>query len=50
MSEDTKQTTSETNADEAQPQTTAIDVNIQVETTEEKKEAERPGICCGSCS
>ncbi|WP_260295978.1 CCGSCS motif protein [Sedimenticola hydrogenitrophicus] len=50
MSTDTQQVTTETNADEAQPQTTAIDVNIQVETTEEKKEEERPGVCCGSCS
>jgi CCGSCS motif protein len=50
MSTDTQQATTETNADEAQPQTTATDVNIQVETTEEKKEEERPGVCCGSCS
>lgn len=51
MSEDTQQTTTEANAgEEQQPQSTSINVDIQVETAEEKKEADRPGFCCGSCS
>ncbi|WP_428605016.1 CCGSCS motif protein [Sedimenticola sp.] len=51
MSEDSQQTTPEASAGDDQPtQATAINVNIQVETAEEKKEAERPGFCCGSCS
>lgn len=51
MSEETKQTSSEANGSEAQDkQTTSVNVEIKAETTEEKKEADRPGVCCGSCS
>jgi hypothetical protein len=51
MSTDTKQASTEANAsEEQQEQATSINVETQAETSEEQQEAERPGVCCGSCS
>lgn len=51
MSDETKQTSSEANGSEEQDkQATSVNVETKAETTEEKKEADRPGVCCGSCS
>ncbi|TVO72491.1 CCGSCS motif protein [Sedimenticola selenatireducens] len=53
MSEETKNASAEAvSSEETQEQATSINVEIktQAETAEEKKEADRPGVCCGSCS
>ncbi|MCW8944587.1 MAG: CCGSCS motif protein [Sedimenticola sp.] len=53
MSEETKNASAdETSNDETQEQATSVNVEIktEAEATEEKKEADRPGVCCGSCS
>lgn len=51
MSDEIKQTSSEVNGSEEQDkQTTSVTVETKAEATEEKKEADRPGVCCGSCS
>jgi len=47
----TAEATEVQNTDSEKPQTgTPIAVEIKAETTDEKKEPERPGFCCGSCS
>ncbi len=51
MSDETKQTSTATNGSEEQDkQTTSVNVETKAEATEEKKAADRPGVCCGSCS
>lgn len=51
MSEENKVTAAEASKNEEnQQQATTVDVDTPVEASEEKKETERPGVCCGSCS
>ena len=53
MSEETTNASAETtSSEETLEQATAVKVEMQTqaEAEEAKKEADRPGVCCGSCS
>ena len=51
MSDETKNTATEENSsDDKQEQSTVSKIEVVVEVTKDKKEAERPGVCCGECS
>jgi CCGSCS motif protein len=53
MSDETKKDSTEANSSEDKlEQSTSFNVEVQAEAeaSEEKKEVERPGSCCGSCS
>jgi len=51
MSDETKKASTEADVSEdKQGQTTSFKVEVQADASEEKKEVERPGSCCGSCS
>ena len=51
MSEETKKTSTEENSTEDKPeQSTLSKVEVVVEVSNEKKEEDRPGVCCGSCT
>jgi|GEM_PF-1970446 len=55
MSDETTKASTEANSsNDKQEQSTPFKVEVQAETeadaSEEKKEVERPGSCCGSCS
>lgn len=49
MSESTKPAATETNSNEEKQQDT-VATEVEAQTAEENKEADRPGVCCGSCS
>lgn len=51
MSEETnKASTEASDSKDELEQTISIKVEVQAEESEENKEAERPGVCCGSCT
>jgi len=51
MNKDTEKTSAKPEASEDNlKQAVSGEVEAKAETPEEKKEADRPGVCCGSCS
>jgi len=51
MSEEAKNSSNETNESEDKQEKPSISgISIAIETTDDKKEPERPGVCCGECS
>ncbi len=51
MSEETNKASTEAkNCEDTLEQATSDKAETQAETPEEEKEADRPGVCCGSCS
>ncbi len=49
MSEEAKSTSTEANSTEEKLEQSTTG-KVEAEESKEKKEAERPGVCCGSCS
>lgn len=51
MSNETEKASTETDKSEnKQEKSTISKIEVVVETSKEKKEEERPGVCCGSCT